>query len=328
MPSVFVGIPTKNRPGYVKQAIQSVLSQTFHDFRVVVSDNVSEPSIVSEVRDYVRNLGDPRLTYVLQPVDGQEYGQGRFLFGECAEPYFMILHDDDLLEPDHLQHAVTTLGRERDVALFGTGQYLIDETGRRMPEKTREYNRENKRDQAPEGRMTNLLDYVMGRGIFSISGAVFRSSAVRANGLVDADCEGLFPFEFNVFLRQAEHGAIAYYTRRELVAYRFHGGRQGSYTGVWYWNQRQLEMMTRLLERRRFSDEPERWRRRLLSKAYRNHGYVMFITDRWREGYRLLGRSLALDPLWWRVWAYCGFALFFPFLIRPLFKQRAKLYRT
>ena len=41
-------------------------------------------------------------------------------------------------------------------------------------------------------------DYVMGHGVFSISGAVFRPSAVRANGLVDDDCDGLFPFEFNV----------------------------------------------------------------------------------------------------------------------------------
>jgi glycosyltransferase involved in cell wall biosynthesis len=325
MAKVFIGVPTKNRPDYVQETIESILRQSFQDFRVVVSDNCSNEDAIRRVRNYVNGLRDGRVSYVLQSVDGQEYGQGRFLFGECSEEYFMILHDDDRLEPDHLERALQVLEQDRDISVFGTKQYLIDEDGHRLPKKTVEYSRETKRDQVPEGRVPNMLDYVMGAGVFSISGSVFRSKAVREYGLVDTDCEGLVPFEFNVFLRQAEHGATAYYTTRELVAYRFHGGRQGSYAGHWYWNQQQNETMTKLLERRRFSGSPERWRRRLLGKAYRNYGYIMFVVDRWSDGYRMLLKGLRMDPLRPQAWAYCGFALCCPFLIRPLCKGRVRL---
>lgn len=325
MARVFIGIPTRNRPGYVRHAIDSVLAQSFRDIRVVVSDNCSPEAAARDVREYVHGLGDARISYVMQPCDGQEYGQGRYLFGECREEYFCILHDDDLLLPGMLAEAVATLDRERDIGFFASGQRLIDESGTPSAERTHAYNVENRRHVAPEGRIPFVADWVLGAGIFSISGAVFRARTLRRCGLVDGDCEGLFPFEFNVFLRQAEHAVTAWYTRRELVAYRYHGGRQGSYMGVWYWNEGQLQTMTRLLERRRFSGRPERWRRRLLAKAHRNHAWILTLRGRRAEARALLARALWLEP--WRPqgWAYAVLAVGAPGVVAAIGRRRARL---
>ena len=67
MPRVLIAIPTLNRPDFVRQAVQSVREQSFQDWRMVLSDNASRPEAAQSVRDFVQSLGDPRISYWLQP---------------------------------------------------------------------------------------------------------------------------------------------------------------------------------------------------------------------------------------------------------------------
>src|SRR5688500_13197745 len=150
VPAAFVGIPTKDRPRYVREAILSVLAQTHPRIRVVVSDNQSAPEVSADVARYVQELGDPRVCYHLQPEDRGEYGQGRFLIDQCREDYFTILHDDDRLEPEHLALAVKVMEANPELAFFSTGQRVIDEQGRQLPERTQEYNRREGRGNLSE----------------------------------------------------------------------------------------------------------------------------------------------------------------------------------
>lgn len=325
LPGVFVGIPTRNRPGFVREAILSVLRQSHPRLRLVVSDNCSEPAAAAEVERFVLETGDPRASYHLQPADGGEYGQGRFLLGRCEEEYFVMLHDDDRLEPGHLEYAVGVLQRDPELAFLSTRQYVIDENGRELPEQTREYNEAQGRDRIREGRLDDVLDVFMRYGgLFSISGTVFRTEAVRRAGLVDADCEGLYPFEYNVFLRQAESGAPAWFSERQLVAYRHHPGTMSNY-GRPFFNRRMMGTLIRILERRRFSGRAERNRRRLLGAVCRNYGYIMYVAGERGACYRFLARAIRLYPLSPRTWLYAGIALLCPLLIPRLWGPRITL---
>ena len=58
--SVTVGIPTFNRAGLLRETIQSVLGQTYSNFRLIVSDNAS----TDETQEVVASLSDARLGYV------------------------------------------------------------------------------------------------------------------------------------------------------------------------------------------------------------------------------------------------------------------------
>ena len=322
---VLVGIPTRNRPRFVKEAIQSVLAQTCTEFRLIVSDNQSEPAIAAEVEKFVDDLADSRVSYFLQPEDGGEYGQGRYLFSQCEEEYFVLLHDDDRLVSEHLEYTLAILNDDPALAFIGTNQCVIDEDGNPLPGKTREYSEEQGRNLFAEGRIEDtLLTLFRYGGLFSISGAVFRSAAIQQTGLVDSDCGGLYPFEFNVFLRQAESMKPAYYTSRELVEYRLHEGAMRNYARPFF-NRVMMSTMMTLLERRQFTGTAEQSRRELLAGVYRNYAYIMYVANKRAHCYRFLLSALKLNPLSWSIWAYTGFALVFPFLIKPVFGSRITL---
>ncbi len=73
MTTVFVGIPTYNRPTIVRDAILSVRAQTFGEYRVVISDNVSGGDAADQVERFVAELGDPRFVFHRQMENGGEY---------------------------------------------------------------------------------------------------------------------------------------------------------------------------------------------------------------------------------------------------------------
>jgi glycosyltransferase involved in cell wall biosynthesis len=62
MPRVSVIIPTYNRADLVKDAINSLLTQTFQDFELIVVDDGS----TDQTQEIIRALGDSRINYVYQ----------------------------------------------------------------------------------------------------------------------------------------------------------------------------------------------------------------------------------------------------------------------
>src|SRR5258706_4801136 len=113
MSRIFVGIPTRNRPRFVREAIESVLAQSCGEFHVVVSDNASCAEASDSVGRYVSSLDDDRLTFVRQESNTGEYGQGRYLFRRAeGHEFFVILHDDDILRPRYFAKALDALTRD------------------------------------------------------------------------------------------------------------------------------------------------------------------------------------------------------------------------
>jgi hypothetical protein len=126
IPRVTVGIPTYNRSEMLRGAIESVLSQTFTDLRLVVSDNASE----DDTPDVVQSYDDGRIEYVRAVHNIGPAGNFRRLLELADTEYLVILPDDDLLYPDHLKAAVEILDRFENVGLAHTAFDLIDEGSR------------------------------------------------------------------------------------------------------------------------------------------------------------------------------------------------------
>ena len=62
-PFFSIAIPTKNRVDRLRDAVRSVLEQTFTDFEVIVCDNCDEPDS-ARTAAVVRDAGDSRVSYV------------------------------------------------------------------------------------------------------------------------------------------------------------------------------------------------------------------------------------------------------------------------
>jgi hypothetical protein len=130
---VDVGIPTVGRrPAFLREAVESVLAQTFGRWRLFVSANGVE------LHDLKRALGsdleDPRIG--LRPTDeivsAAENHSRLFGFGDA--PYVAVLHDDDRWLPTFLERRVSFLEDHRDCALVFSGHFDIDEQGKRTAE--------------------------------------------------------------------------------------------------------------------------------------------------------------------------------------------------
>jgi glycosyltransferase involved in cell wall biosynthesis len=121
-------LPTRNRAGYLRQAIESALNQTYRDFSLLVSDNAS----TDNTPDVVASIDDRRLSYVRLERDVGWCGN----FNNCLDcapagaEYAIILGDDDLLHPRFLERTVEVLDREASTAFVHTGFDLVDGGGR------------------------------------------------------------------------------------------------------------------------------------------------------------------------------------------------------
>lgn len=96
MPKVSVIIPTYNRAHILREAIGSVLSQSYNDLELIVVDDGSTDETKVIVSSYV-----PKLAYIYQERQGVSAARNRGI--ECAQgDYISFLDSDDLWLKDKL----------------------------------------------------------------------------------------------------------------------------------------------------------------------------------------------------------------------------------
>jgi len=297
--AVCVGVPTWNRPVWVREAVESVLAQTFTDFRVVVSDNASEPDVRADVARWVRELGDPRVEFHQQEVNEGEYGQGRFLIAACREPYFTMLHDDDRMEPTHLADAHRRLSSEPDLLCFFANSYIFDENGERWPAMMKRMRRHQSRYSLREGRVA-MRGSLMRCGLVPISGTVFPTERLRASRFAQ-DGTGCYPFEFDVLLRVCANGGDAWYSRSESIGFRFHRNAMRNYLDSWS-NPDVVSRFLEILERYRFDGYDEWTRRWLVATMHALDARIRMRASDRRGARATLGRGMRSFPFARRLW--------------------------
>ena len=122
-PFFTVVIPTYNRPDYLREAISSVLNQTFEHFEIiVVDDNAEEPA-----RPVVESFKDNRLHYCKN--DHQKGGAGTRNAGifRSKGEWIAFLDDDDLWLPEKLERQYQKIREtDNDVGLVYTGHTRFD----------------------------------------------------------------------------------------------------------------------------------------------------------------------------------------------------------
>ena len=91
-PLVTIAIPTYNRAnGYLKNAIECALKQTYRNIEVVISDNCSSDNTEEVVKGYT----DPRIRYFRQSANIGANNNFNFCLEKAQGSYFLLFHDDD-----------------------------------------------------------------------------------------------------------------------------------------------------------------------------------------------------------------------------------------
>src|SRR5512143_689198 len=104
-PLVSVTVPCYRQLPLNRRAVDSIRAQTFSNLEIMLLDDGAS----DEYRRYVRDLGDPRVTYVRNPA---RLGAMRNMFAAIDAgrgQYTMAFHEDDLLGAGYIQAAVGIL---------------------------------------------------------------------------------------------------------------------------------------------------------------------------------------------------------------------------
>jgi GT2 family glycosyltransferase len=99
MPNVSVIIPTHNRRDFVREAIASVLAQTYQDFELLVVDDGSTDDTSEVVREF------PGLRYIRQENRGVSAARNRGV-ADSSGKMLAFLDSDDLWQPRKLEMQV------------------------------------------------------------------------------------------------------------------------------------------------------------------------------------------------------------------------------
>lgn len=127
---VTIAIPTLNRSGYFRMALESARAQTYENVEIVVSDNASTdntPVVISAFED------DPRVRAFRQNVKLSMVDNWNACVAAATGDYFLMLSDDDLLEPEAIEALVGgfehgPLPQESVGVVYCQGR-VIDENG-------------------------------------------------------------------------------------------------------------------------------------------------------------------------------------------------------
>lgn len=124
-PRVAVVIPTYNRARWLAGAIESILAQTYTDFRLIVSDNASTDDTAAVVAAF----DDARLTYVRRETNCGLNAHYNGWFETVDADYLYMVPDDDRLTPDALAVTVAALEENPGAAMIHAQVDVVDEDG-------------------------------------------------------------------------------------------------------------------------------------------------------------------------------------------------------
>ncbi len=114
VPSVAVIVRTKNRPDFLRVALQGILAQRFTDYRIVVVNDGGDPAEVEQILQQV-GLKISEVSLLHHERSLGRAGAANAGIAASQSPYIVLHDDDDAWEPEFLERAVAYLHT------FGTG---------------------------------------------------------------------------------------------------------------------------------------------------------------------------------------------------------------
>ncbi len=116
-PAVSIGMPVYNGERFIREALDSLLAQTFTDFELIISDNASTDATESICRNYEEQ--DSRIRYIRQRENLGALPNFQFVLNEASGEYFMWAACDDKWDRDWLTLLCNKLENTESCAVFG-----------------------------------------------------------------------------------------------------------------------------------------------------------------------------------------------------------------
>lgn len=195
---------TYNRANYIKEAIDSVLAQTFQDLEFIILDDFSDDN----TENIIKNYSDDRIKYFKNDRQlGITKSRNKALNLCCGE-YIAILDSDDIwCDRDKLQKQIDFLENNPDHALIGTNAIFIDDRGGSIKKSKVKLNDKN------------IRNVILLRNQFFHSSVLFSRKAIESLGFYDEALK--IGEDYDLFLRFGQKYKFAN-IRDYCIKYRVH----------------------------------------------------------------------------------------------------------
>jgi hypothetical protein len=201
-PLVSVVMAVYNGDRFLRQAIDSILTQSFTDFELIVIDDASTDGTPQILDSY----SDSR---IVRLTNRQNIGQTRSLNKGLAvsRGAFIARHDaDDISHPNRLQEQVAYMMANPALGLLGTDYHIIDENGQILETNILPVTNDELNTRLLEGNIFCHGSVIMKKEMVDKVGGYHEGFRVTQ--------------DFDLWLRLAEHGEIANLAR-PLYQFRF-----------------------------------------------------------------------------------------------------------
>ena len=287
-PRVSVMISTHNRAGYLREAVASVLAQTFTDFELILCDDASAdetPSVCLELERLDSRVRTLRHEQNIGMV--QNWNSG---LAASRGHYFCKLDDDNRYLDTFLEKTVQALQETPDAAFVFTDEWLIDAEGNRDHVVTDQLSKHYGRTGLAGGRCADTALLAVQQSI-GINAAVFvREQVASLGGFRTFAGSGA---DIDLFLWLARHEKAACYIPERLEEYRSHKGMS---TGDLLANPRKAQASVAMWEDYRFSGQAERLRQEKLAQAYATLSRVLLLNHDVKAARTAIKRALQITP--------------------------------
>jgi glycosyltransferase involved in cell wall biosynthesis len=126
-PTLGIGLPVYNGERYLREALDSLLEQSFTDYELVIVDNASTDGTAAIAREYAAR--DGRIRYHRNADNIGAARNFNLAFELTSGRYFKWAADDDLIGPSFLERCVGALEDEPQSVLAYAKARIIDERG-------------------------------------------------------------------------------------------------------------------------------------------------------------------------------------------------------
>jgi len=124
MTLVSIALPVHNGENFVREALDSILNQTYTNFELVISDNASSDMTEQICREYAAT--DKRIRYFRQETNIGAAPNHNFVFQQSKGEYFKWASHDDVLMPTFLEKCVNFLEQNPSYVLASTKVKVCD----------------------------------------------------------------------------------------------------------------------------------------------------------------------------------------------------------
>ncbi len=193
MLKVSVVMSVYNGEKYLREAVESILNQTFSDFEFLIVDDCSIDGTPRILNDYQQK--DKRIKVI---KNDRNMGLTRSLnkaIKQSSGNYIARMDADDIAIKERLEKQVNFMERNPDVVLLGTAYYEIDKYGREL---SRKFFPTTDRD---------IRKILMKYNPFCHASVVMRHSAFDKAGLYDESI--LKTQDYDLWFRLASVGKVA-----------------------------------------------------------------------------------------------------------------------